>query len=521
MAYHAVPIVALPLIQNALRQPETWNSDWEKITQTVDRVQSPSDLVASAAFQLRAYPSTMDEFFLEYPTMLGRLCHVQAWLTVDALQYFVSEDLEAKWMSASPELRGKHVLIGISNACSIAKNLHDTRTYCGRELRLARLQNDGRALLDLLDTVMVEGTSHLRKEGTMSDLTDAVAEGILKVPGKPRYVPHPTWDAFANARERLTATDTEKLALGNILVLRTKLICHIIHFTIRSFLGLELPEITVTKHRKRKMPAEALSIQAFGAAFMEQTLGPAGAKAVAKDNKEAFKERQSKRKEHCSYAGCSIVNDDSVKYPRCKKCWENMRREVLYCSVECQKADWKLNHKTICGRALTFDAVSKPVLAPRPTVKPPAVGAYVPSKVLLLQIAALSKHPKIDYFIMGELNDSVDLDFPDPEAQGLFRKCRDKAMTTGDRLSVAIMAHFLCWMTMDAHCIAKGATSSVIVRQLKKEYGFDELHRAVAEMQERQNRDPFKRPVLLTSMSPQNWMKFCRGMNVTRQVVLE
>lgn len=100
------------------------------------------------------------------------------------------------------------------------------------------------------------------------------------------------------------------------------------------------------------------------------------------------------------------------------------------------------------------------------------------------------------------------MDLPDPEAQSLFRKCREKAMATGDRQSVAIMAHFLCWMFLDdKFVIEKGATANVIVGQLKKEYSFDELHLAVNEMQQRQNRDPFKRPYV-ESFCSSSWTWF-------------
>ncbi|KAJ6573485.1 hypothetical protein DFH09DRAFT_1151945 [Mycena vulgaris] len=571
-------LLAPPMMQDALRQPEKWNSDWEKITLTVERV-SPSDLVHSAAMQLAMAPDSLDSSLLEYQGLLGALCSVQVWLTQEALLYFARNDLEAKWMGASAELRGKHILIGLSNACSIAKNLHDARVYCGRELRLSRLRGEGRVLLDLLKAVMTED--------------------ILKVPEKPKYVPHPGWDAISDAQSRSAPSDVEKLTLGNILVLRNKLICHIIHFTIRSFLGLELPKITVKKHRKKNI-AETFPSQAVSKDIMEKLLGHDGARAAAKDNKDAWKDRKSKRKECCSYTGCGKANDGDANFPRCKKCWDGMQREVVYCSVDCQRADWKLHHKGICGKALNFDAVSKPVPPPPPRAcsysecatvngpgqfprckkcwdemtrevlycsvqcqnadwplhklicgKPlnldtlsrgmaapapdtpaapptpapvigPPVGGYKRTPSLMYQIAGLNHLPKIDYIVMVSSDDSINIDFPDPEAQSLFRKCREKAVTTGDRQSVATMAHFLCWMTVDSqNFIEKGATSNAIVCQLKKEYAFDELHLAVKEMQRRQNLDPFKRPPLLFTMSPQNWAQFFRGMNFKRQVVLD
>ncbi|KAJ7457888.1 hypothetical protein FB451DRAFT_590208 [Mycena latifolia] len=392
---------AYPAMQDALRQPEKWNSDWEKITQMIDRLQSPSEQLLAAVTRLPVDSTRLDSLFLEHQSLLGHLCSVQEWLTTDVLLYFTRDGLETKWMNASSDLRGKHILIGASNACSIAKNLHDARVHCGRELRLAHLRQGGRAMLDLLDAVIVKGP--------------------LKVPGKPRYVPHPGWDALTEAQQRSTPTDSEKLALANILVLRTRLICHILHFTLRSFVGETLPEIKVTKHRTMK-PTEMFPGQASDKAFMERTLGRAAAKAATKDNKDAWKERQSKRKERCSYVGCGKANDDNAtKYPRCKKCWETMQREVLYCSVECQKADWKPNHKAICGKPLNFDAVANPVLARPPSslassVIGPPVEGYKRSPALNRQITALSEVPKLDYIVKGSSNNTISIDFPDPEA---------------------------------------------------------------------------------------------------------
>jgi hypothetical protein len=283
------------------------------------------------------------------------------------------------------------------------------------------------------------------------------------------------------------------------------------------------------KERKKKISEISPAHQAFEKVIIEQLLGPAGAKAAAKDNKDAWRDRQSKRKQHCSYNGCFSVNDGDNKFSRCKKCWEVMHREVLYCSAcvnplfsyrfrcltfahsQCQKADWTLHHKAICGKPLNFDAVSKrvpdpPPKAPSPPAVPsppapsspvigPPVGGYTRPPSLMYQIAKLNERPKIDYVITASADDPIFIDFPDPEAQSLFRKCREKAMATGDRQSVAVMAHFLCWMTMeDPNFISKGATSTAIVDQLKKEYKFDELHLAVNEMQRRQSLDPWRRP---------------------------
>ncbi|KAJ6595423.1 hypothetical protein B0H10DRAFT_2089845 [Mycena sp. CBHHK59/15] len=467
MAY-VVGAPMLPAIQDALKNPEKWNSEWEKLTKQLEFL-SPAEWVLSVAAQLEMGSADgMDRSLVAFQTLVVSLRDLQAWITRDALTYFARHDLEAKWMNADAVSRRKHILIGLSRACSIAKNLHDARVHCGKEFRLSYLGGDGAVVLGL---------------NTL-------------------YIPDPAWDAFADTQKRSNPSEKHKFALAHVLLLRTKLICHFVQFTIKSFLGVPLPEITVMKTRRNKKYGDPQqdSFRDIHMAALKQALGSDNAKAKVKDDKAAWKEHQSKRREHCSYPSCSSFNDQTEKYPRCKECWVKMQREVLYCSVECQKADWKPNHKAICGKPLDFEAVTKTIPAPRSVpagqVGPPVQG-YKRSPVLLYHIDLLNQghNLKYDYIISASLDDPVCLDFPDPEAQSLFRKCREKAMTTGDRQSVATMAHFLCWMTMDdKHIHARGATPNVIVGQLKKEYLFDELRTAVLEMQQRQNSDPFRRP---------------------------
>ncbi|KAJ7035902.1 hypothetical protein C8F04DRAFT_1233408 [Mycena alexandri] len=490
----------IPQMQDALKQPERWNSEWENTIRNMERRFTPSALVNSLALTFAAQPLRRDASLREHQAILSNLCRTQAILTATAGTYFAGANLEERWMKASPDLRGKHILIGLSSACSIARNLHDARVYCGRELTLSHLRSDGRAVLELLKAVLLPEVA---------------------MPEEPKLLPHPAWDAFAAAQARGSPNDSEKYALASILTLRTKLICHVIHATLNSFVGVELPTVAVAKYNKKNNPGEPFLGRELGKSVVEGMLGVAGAKAQAKENKAAWMERQRGRTEYCSYGGCSKANDGSAKFSRCKTCWDNMQREILYCSTECQKADWKPQHKSICGKPLTFEAVSKPPPPIPPPSKPapqigPAVGNYKRSPSLVYQIGWLNLNPKLDYVVRG-VAEETNLDFPDPEAQALFRQCREKAMTTGDKQSIAIMAHFICWMTLDNPRFHLAA----IVEQLKKEYVFDELPRAIHEMQQRQNKDPFRRPPLLAQMSPQNWVNFCKGMNVNRQVVLE
>ncbi|KAJ6603700.1 hypothetical protein B0H10DRAFT_2229752 [Mycena sp. CBHHK59/15] len=204
MAY-VVGAPMLPAIQDALKNPEKWNSEWEKLTKQLEFL-SPAECVLSVAAQLEMGSADgMDRSLLAFQTLVVSLRDLQAWITRDALTYFARHDLEAKWMNADAVSRRKHILIGLSRACSIAKNLHDARVYCGKEFRLSYLGGDGAVVLGLLKATMVDDP--------------------LAPPETPLYIPDPAWDAFADTQKRSNPSEKHKFALAHILLLRTKLLC--------------------------------------------------------------------------------------------------------------------------------------------------------------------------------------------------------------------------------------------------------------------------------------------------------
>ncbi|KAK6977539.1 hypothetical protein R3P38DRAFT_2581333 [Favolaschia claudopus] len=344
MAQYAQVPFLLPGMHTALQDSVKWNSEWEKLTNQFKHV-SPAQFVQSSALQLALESDGMDTSMLQYQGFLGSLVALELALAPDTVRY-LSGGLQSKWTEADPAVREKHILIGLSNACSIAKNLHDARIYCGRDFQLSRLRANGEIVLEWLTSLVMPANG--RK---YSDLLDA-----------PNYIPDPVWDAYAEQQKQSGASDSEKLALGTILVLRSKLIFHVVQYTLKSFMGEDLPTYNVPKFSKKRNPQSTVLQKSDIEAFTKMMLGKSGAKAYAKENKAAWQDRQKDRKEHCTFVGCMKANTGTEKYPRCKKCWENMKREVVYCSTQCQVADWKSNHKQVCGKPLSFDSVSKPKL---------------------------------------------------------------------------------------------------------------------------------------------------------------
>lgn len=68
-------------------------------------------------------------------------------------------------MAASVDERRKHVLVGLSRACGIARNLNTSRMYCAKELRIEHLSADGRVVLDLLNAIVPDNATVVRGFG--------------------------------------------------------------------------------------------------------------------------------------------------------------------------------------------------------------------------------------------------------------------------------------------------------------------------------------------------------------------
>ncbi|KAJ6456437.1 hypothetical protein C8R45DRAFT_578333 [Mycena sanguinolenta] len=498
-----MPNVMLPMPQDALRDSEKWNSDWETL---LDRdfafPNGPRRLFQLKMTEITVFPNGLQISLAQYPELVDGTCGVQRDITAEALFYFSLANLETRWMDAGADVRGKHVLDAMAALCSQARNLNEARSYCP-ELSLKRIGADGKVFLDMLKSIMLEDASF--------------------IPSKPRFVPHPGWDAWAAEQEKLNDSELKKISLAEILILRTKLISHVVHFTLRSFHGLPSPEFLVqkeTKSQKTKTPTLPPELAAlFG--------GSKAAKALFKDDKVATKARRSQRLAHCSYCNKAEAPDGSVKFSRCKPCFEKMERQVLYCSATCQKADWKLRHKGVCGKALDFESVSQPMGNPASastadTRIGPAANGYKRSLALIAQVSALNSNPTVDYFLYDANNQPLNIDLGASQyQQKAFCARRELAMTTGHSSAVSLMAHYLCvWSTaMGGPSKFNGITPNIIVAQFAREFAIDDLRKRVLIAQQIQDRDPLRRPPLLADAPPDLWAVLNKDMNLDKVVV--
>ncbi|KAF7376701.1 Condensin complex subunit 2 [Mycena sanguinolenta] len=414
--------------QDALRDPEKWNSNWEALLQR--------DLACPSGpphlFQLKMMEITVS--LAQYPELVDGTCEVQRDITAEALFYFSQANLETRWMDAGADMRGKHILDAMAALCSKARNLNEARSYCP-ELSLKHVRADGKVFLGLVKSVMLEDASF--------------------IPSKPKVVSHPGWDAWAAEQEKLNDSELKKVSFAEILILRTKL--------IYPSTGYHPPEFLVQKESKsQKAKTPTLPPRASG----------------------------------------------------------TLRT--------CQKADWKLRHKAVCGKALDFETVSQPVENPASastadTRIGPPVNGYKRSLALIAQVTGLNSNPMVDYYLYDAGNQPLNIDLGAGQyPQRAFRARRELAMTTGHSGAVLLMAHYLCiWsIAMGGPSKLKGITPNMIVAQFAREFGLEaKLHERVLAAQQLQDRDPLHRPPLLAHMPPDLWGVLNKDMNLDKVVL--
>lgn len=193
-------VVDLPKTQDATRIPADWNTQWENLC--AKNAFSPEICLAQAMSNSHVSSRWI---FDQYSTLLQTARQDQYRIGVAGLTALEELAFAQRWKSASVQERRKHVLVGLSEACAIARNLNDARMYCGDVLKLRYLSQDPQVLLNLLTDIIPDDFSVISKE--------------------PYFIPNLVWDNFKSKKERDGMTDLEKIYIAEAIILRTKLIC--------------------------------------------------------------------------------------------------------------------------------------------------------------------------------------------------------------------------------------------------------------------------------------------------------
>ncbi|KAJ7596365.1 hypothetical protein C8J56DRAFT_286907 [Mycena floridula] len=355
MATYTAVSIDLPKTQDCLVKPEIWNTQWEELY--ARRVFPPEFIYQHELREVSRQPAGRDPHY-EYSELLKNTCGVRYDLGYRFV-VFDDENFEKRWTGASVEVRRKHALIALSEACAIARYLNDARASCAGELTLANLSENGQVVVNMIKAMMPDDLS--------------------QVPDTPYFFPNKAWDAFEAKQKKSQPNEVQRISLARILALRTKLIYHVLFYIFMSFLGKELPKVHVRKHRTPKDVPKHAEPDQLQKKLQEAMLGRDGAKQQRKEDKIAWKDRMQQRRIGCSLPGCNNYEPEGQKFMRCGKCWKEVQRDVTYCSKECQVKDWKLRHKRICGKNMDLDtavqnAAAAPVLTKTIQIGPPING---------------------------------------------------------------------------------------------------------------------------------------------------
>ncbi|KAK0478178.1 hypothetical protein IW261DRAFT_208584 [Armillaria novae-zelandiae] len=203
-------------------------------------------------------------------------------------------------------------------------------------------------------------------------------------------IPH---EIYSAKRARSLGPSTKNYGLQRRRCSGQNLFC-----TYLSFLGKACPKTTVVKNLTHA-PSARPQMHPLDKELTTKIYGRKAAQEKWKDEKAAYKDRVSRRTN--PYTNC-LKKEEGEKFPHCSQCWTTLKRDVPYCSRECQTVDYRNRHKAICGKEMSLeDAISTALKArglPKPTASQigPAINGFKRSPALLHHILWLNQNPEID-----------------------------------------------------------------------------------------------------------------------------
>ncbi|KAJ7934817.1 hypothetical protein B0H13DRAFT_1854815 [Mycena leptocephala] len=383
-----------------------------------------------------------DAHVLNLQTITKQICILQRDLTRKASERFAEDDFESHWMRrTSAEEREDFILEGFVRSC-LPPAFEEQRKWCP-ELTLKRLNcGSGQGFLDLLQNL------------TFTDLD--------KVPNYFRTVPNAVHDrihAFGDANSHPGRALAKKASESR----RTYLLTMVVWNTLLAFYN-ESEEFNLGKG-VRKDPEELKRLkQLFG--NVVDTRGISREMAASR----LLGERQ------CTSCGLSAAKAGVQALAACKRC-KAIDRLILYCSKQCQTADWKEGHpphKTDCGKE---GEIVRSLLntVPEATVDeddifPPPNPGYTRSPALLYQLKCLRENREVDYLLIEpEPLPDHGVMVPGALDRAFFRKCVHRAVCDHS-------PHEGLLMFRQLEAIAREVPEFGVARlkkQLLKEYGVD------------------------------------------------
>ncbi|KAK0441304.1 hypothetical protein EV421DRAFT_2036342 [Armillaria borealis] len=435
---------------------QAWNKSWED--ELLDRYppgQKPPAMTSVMSPQsirfLRDTESLLSSQ-LEKDIRTKEMCLLQRDLAQAAVTGLSNDNLEERWRSLSQQRREELVLEGLYVTACVPNGMENWRLWCP-EMTVATLSGtNDRNFIHLLKMLLPD---------------DQVKETL----STPLLLANPAFEDLVKTNDIVLRQIFDGYRLK-----RSYFITMTVWSILNAFYG-NREEMQVAKplYRDNSRPSKDVLRQAKKFYKDEGRLPQ-----FSKDMRDYSRRKEAENHQNiCFY--CSRKEDMSgggERFRICSKC-KAVDRVVRYCSVECQKTDWKHGfprpHKAICGK-VTFDEEKPSEGIPDSETEvtelesgiPPPDPSFKRSPDLLHQISFITKPTPCDYVYMRPRPfDDIGIDIPDITDKVTFTAMRRQAMINGDPAAVLGMYGIL-------QALAPASISEDQLKtQLRKEYGVD------------------------------------------------
>ncbi|KAK0455202.1 uncharacterized protein EV420DRAFT_1765639 [Desarmillaria tabescens] len=437
-----------------------WNKSWED--DLLDRYppgQRPPNMISAMLPERIRFlrdAESLPSLQLENDIRTKEICILQRDLAEAAVTGLSNDNLEERWRSLSQQRREELVLEGLYVTSRVPNGMEAWRLWCP-EMTVATLSGtNDRDFFHLLKMLLP---------------VDRVKETL----GTPLLVPNPAF-------EELMMTDDAMLRrmVDRYRLYRSYFITMAVWSILNAFYGnREQMQAAKPLYRDKSETTKAFLRRAKEIYKAEGKLPE-----FSESQKDYDRRKETENWEnlcwHCNRKEAD-ASAGGERFQICSRC-KTVGRVVRYCSVECQKKDWKQGfprpHKAICGKDVfeedkTDESIPETKDTESETGIPPPDPLFKRSPDLLHQISFITKPTPCDYVYMRPRPfDDIGIDIPDievaaPEDKVLFTAMRRQAMINGDPVAVLNM-----YAILGIHA-PPSISDNRLKTQLKKEYGVD------------------------------------------------
>ncbi|KAK0493290.1 hypothetical protein EDD18DRAFT_415803 [Armillaria luteobubalina] len=434
------------------RYRQAWNESWEN--ELLDRYppgQNPpamTSVMSPQSIRFLRDTESLRSSQLEKDIRTKEMCLLQRDLAQATVAGLSNDNLEERWRSLSQQRREELVLEGLYVTACVPNGMEGWRLWCP-EMTVATLSGtNDRGFIHLLKMLLPD---------------DQVKETL----STPLLLENPAFEELVKTNDIVFTEIFDGYRLK-----RSYFITMAVWNILNAFYG-NREDIQVAKplYRDSSRPIKD-GLRLAKKFFKDEGRLPQFVKDMRDYDRQA--ENHQNLCFHCSRR--EDISERGERFQICSKC-KTVDRVVRYCSVECQRKDWKHGfprpHKAICGK-VAFDEEKpyKGILETTDTELesgiPPPDPSFKRSPELLHQISFITKPTPCDYIYMRPRPfDDIGIDIPDNTVKLLFTSLRRQAMINGNPAAVLGMYETL------RNLAPVRISEDQLKTQLRKEYGVD------------------------------------------------